>query len=279
MNGEQKVIVVTGGPGGGKTTALDLFQRELKTAVKVVPEAATMLFGHGLDRETGNADGKLLQQARPRVVCRDCAGSAPTELSATAPLRTIDDGPGVTRVSDVGATGPRIDADHQAPRVLDAANAYLMTDMMRDVIRRGTAMRALALNRTDIAGKTGTTNDKRDTWFSGFNADLVATAWVGFDQARTLGANEEGGRPALPMWVSFMHEALRGVPEHRLPQPDGIVTARISPVTGMLASASDTDAITELFLAGHLPPAANGVPGAQPTPGQDDAQPAEEPLF
>jgi penicillin-binding protein 1A len=224
-------------------------------------------------------DGKLLQQARPRIVCRDCAGSAPTEISTTTPLRTIEDGPGVTRVADVGATGARIDADQQAPRVLDAANAYLTTDMMRDVIRRGTAMRALALKRTDLAGKTGTTNDKRDTWFSGFNADLVATAWVGFDQERTLGANEEGGRTALPMWVSFMQEALRGVPDHRLPQPDGIVTARISPVTGMLASANDTDAITELFLAGHLPPTAVGTPGAQPTPGQDDAQPPEEPLF
>ncbi len=224
-------------------------------------------------------DGKLLQQARPRVVCRDCAGTAPTELSATTPLRTMEDGPGVTRVAEVGATGARIDADQQAPRVLDAANAYLMTDMMRDVIRRGTAMRALALNRTDLAGKTGTTNDKRDTWFSGFNADLVATAWVGFDQERTLGASEEGGRTALPMWVSFMHEALRGVPNHRLPQPDGIVTARISPVTGLLASANDTDAITELFLAGHLPPTATGTPGAQATPGQDDAQAPEEPLF
>ena len=224
-------------------------------------------------------DGKLLQQARPRVVCRDCAGTAPTELSATTPLRTMEDGPGVTRVAEVGATGARIDADQQAPRVLDAANAYLMTDMMRDVIRRGTAMRALALNRTDLAGKTGTTNDKRDTWFSGFNADLVATAWVGFDQERTLGASEEGGRTALPMWVSFMHEALRGVPNHRLPQPDGIVTARISPVTGLLASANDTDAITELFLAGHLPPTATGTPGAQVTPGQDDAQAPEEPLF
>ena len=81
------------------------------------------------------------------------------------------------------------------------------------------------------------------------------------------------------MWVSFMREALRGVPEHRLPQPDGLVTARISPTTGMLASANDTDAITEMFLAGHLPPAATGTPGAQPAPGQDDAQPAEEPLF
>ena len=225
-------------------------------------------------------DGKVLKAARPRIVCRDCAGNTPAELSSTAPLRTIDDSPGVTRVAEVGITGGRLDAERLAPRVLDAANAYLMTDMMRDVIRRGTAMRALALNRTDIAGKTGTTNDKRDTWFSGFNADLVATAWVGFDQEKTLGANEEGGRTALPMWVSFMHEALRGLPEHRLPQPDGIVTARISPTTGALAGADETDAITELFLAGHLPPAANGAAaGTAPVGGPDDAQPPEEPLF
>ncbi len=224
-------------------------------------------------------DGKVLMQAVPRVVCRDCVSEAAADLSLTPPLRTNDVTAGVTRLADVGGTGPRIGPDRVAPRVLEAANAYLMTDMMRDVIRRGTAMRALALGRTDLAGKTGTTNDKRDTWFSGFNADLVGTAWVGFDQERTLGANEEGGRTALPMWVSFMREALRGVPEHRLPAPDGIVTARISPTTGQLAGASDTDAITELFMAGHLPAGAAGTPGAPTTPASDDTQPAEEPLF
>ncbi|MEZ5564114.1 MAG: PBP1A family penicillin-binding protein [Gammaproteobacteria bacterium] len=88
-----------------------------------------------------------------------------------------------------------------APRIITAENAYLMYDMMRDVIRRGTGRRALALGRTDLAGKTGTSNDRRDAWFSGFNAELVATTWVGFDQERTLGGREEGSRTALPMWM------------------------------------------------------------------------------
>jgi penicillin-binding protein 1A len=135
-----------------------------------------------------------------------------------------------------------------------------MTDLMRDVIRKGTGRRALALKRDDIAGKTGTTNDRRDTWFSGFNADIVATAWVGFDQERSLGANEEGGHTALPIWVYFMGEALAGKPEHRLPQPEGIVTARISPTTGAIARPNDPDALFEFFLEGRLP-GAGGLAG------------------
>ena len=90
------------------------------------------------------------------------------------------------------------------------------------MIRSGTGQRARALGRGDIAGKTGTTNDGRDAWFSGFSADLAATAWVGFDQERPLGADEEGSHTALPMWIYFMREALAGRPEHRLPMPDGV---------------------------------------------------------
>ena len=93
--------------------------------------------------------------------------------------------------------------------------------MLRDVIRRGTGQRARALGRDDLAGKTGTTNEGHDTWFNGFNPDLVATAWVGFDQERPLGGDEEGARTALPMWIYFMREALAGVPEHPLPMPAG----------------------------------------------------------
>jgi penicillin-binding protein 1A len=104
--------------------------------------------------------------------------------------------------------------DRRAPRAISAANAFVMTDMMADVIQRGTAQLAKSLGRRDLAGKTGTTSDRRDAWFVGFNADLVAASWVGFDQERPLGDNEEGGRTALPMWVYFMQEALRDRPEH-----------------------------------------------------------------
>src|SRR5690606_35233905 len=115
-----------------------------------------------------------------------------------------------------------LDESRLAPQVITPQNSYVMTDMMADVIRRGTATRALKLGRQDIAGKTGTTNDRRDAWFCGFNASLVAAAWVGFDQERSLGPGEEGGRTALPMWIYFMGEALKGIPEQRRPAPPGL---------------------------------------------------------
>jgi penicillin-binding protein 1A len=140
----------------------------------------------------------------------------------------------------------------QAPRIITAENAYLMYDMMRDVIRRGTGRRALALGRSDLAGKTGTSNDRRDAWFSGFNGELVATTWIGFDQERTLGAREEGSRTALPMWIYFMADALKGQPESPLPRPAGVVTARISADSGLLALAGTPDSIFELFRESDL---------------------------
>jgi penicillin-binding protein 1A len=142
--------------------------------------------------------------------------------------------------------------NQQAPRIIAAENGYLMYDMMRDVIRRGTGRRALALGRGDLAGKTGTSNDRRDAWFSGFNRELVATAWVGFDQERTLGSREEGSRTALPMWMYFMSDALKGVPDAPLARPAGIVTARISADTGLLALAGTPDAMFELFRESDL---------------------------
>ncbi len=207
--------------------------------------------------------------------------AVPSPLAiADAPLHAVGaDAAGVTRLADLGAGATVPAGKHLAPRVISAANAYLMTDLMRDVIRRGTARRALALKRDDIAGKTGTTNDRRDTWFSGFNADVVATAWVGFDQEHSLGAGEEGGHTALPMWVYFMGEALAGRPEHRLPQPEGIVSARISASTGEPARGNDPDAIFELFLAGKLPGSGGvagdgaGLPTAKP------GEKADEPIF
>ena len=142
--------------------------------------------------------------------------------------------------------------DQQAPRIITAENDYLMYDMMRDVIRRGTGRRALALGRADLAGKTGTSNDRRDAWFSGFNRELVATAWVGFDQERSLGSREEGSHTALPMWMYFMSDALKGVPEAPLTRPAGIVTARISAGTGLLALAGTPDTMFELFRESDL---------------------------
>ena len=110
-----------------------------------------------------------------------------------------------------------------APRTLSAENRFLMYSMMRDVVQSGTATRAKALGRSDIAGKTGTTNDYRDAWFNGYNESLVAIAWVGHDDFTPLGRKETGGRAALPAWIAFMREALEGVPESLPVQPPGIV--------------------------------------------------------
>jgi penicillin-binding protein 1A len=121
---------------------------------------------------------------------------------------------------------------HNAPRVIDARNAWLMTSMLQDVTRYGTAARAAQLGRGDLAGKTGTTNDARDTWFAGYTPDLVAISWMGFDQPRSLGRHETGGQAALPMWMQFMGTALRGLPQKGWPMPGGLVSVRIDPATG-----------------------------------------------
>ena len=140
-----------------------------------------------------------------------------------------------------------------APRIVSPENHYLTVSMMRDVIRRGTGRKALALGRNDLAGKTGTTNDQKDAWFSGFNPDLVTTVWVGFDQPSTLGRWASGGATALPIWIDYMREALKGIPEQHFEQPEGIVTVRIDPETGLLASPGQSNAIFEYFKAGSAP--------------------------
>ena len=128
-----------------------------------------------------------------------------------------------------------------------------MDDILGDVIRRGTGVRALVLGRRDISGKTGTTNEERDTWFNGFNRSLVASVWVGFDDLSPMGEAEQGSRTAVPVWVYYMREALRGTPDVPRPRPAGLVDLRISPRTGLLAAENDASAITETFLAEHLP--------------------------
>lgn len=102
------------------------------------------------------------------------------------------------------------------------ANAYVMNDMLKEVVRSGTAKAAQQLGRTDIGGKTGTTNDFKDAWFSGFNKNLVTSVWVGFDQPRTLGKRESATKVALPIWIDFMEVALKGMPENNLLRPDNV---------------------------------------------------------
>lgn len=119
-------------------------------------------------------------------------------------------------------------AGTSAPRVIDPRNAWLMDSMMQDVVRRGTATRARALNRTDLAGKTGTTNDYLDAWFCGYNPDVVAIAWMGFSQPKNMGRGETGGAAALPIWVNYMRTALKDAPESRLARPEGLISAPVA---------------------------------------------------
>lgn len=140
-------------------------------------------------------------------------------------------------------------AGETAERAIDARNAFIMTSMMQDVVRFGTAARAMQLGRGDLAGKTGTTNDQVDAWFCGFNPSLVAVAWIGFDQPRSLGGNETGAQAALPMWMNYMGRALKGVPETSPPAPDGVVSVIIDPASGKRAS----EGRAEFFYQENLP--------------------------
>ena len=117
------------------------------------------------------------------------------------------------------------EAGNEANRVIDERNAFLMNSMLKDVIRFGTATKALILKRPDIAGKTGTTNDSFDAWFAGYQTKLVGIAWIGYDQPKNLGNKETGGGLALPIWIGYMQKALNEIPIEDRPVPNGIIQA------------------------------------------------------
>lgn len=142
---------------------------------------------------------------------------------------------------------PGFPAARKAPRVADARSVYILHSILQDVITRGTGTRARTLGRDDLAGKTGTTNEQRDAWFAGFNHDISATAWIGFDQPAHMGRNEFGATAALPIWVDYMRDALTDRPESRMQRPNGIVSVRIDPETGQRASPGQSNAMFEIF--------------------------------
>ena len=203
-----------------------------------------------------DAAGEPLFQANPLIACPDCGKSAQDEKSAREQAAAAEPDEAPQDAETAGAEGEAPNGPPEprlAERVVPETNVYLMTSMMRDVIRRGTGRRAMALGRHDLAGKTGTTNDQRDAWFCGFNAELVTTVWVGFDQVQPLGNGETGSRAALPMWVAYMGEALEGVPETPLEPPPGLVTVRIDPETGLLMPPGVSGGIFETFRAEYVP--------------------------
>jgi penicillin-binding protein 1A len=141
-------------------------------------------------------------------------------------------------------------ARKDAERAIDPRNAFIMTTLLRDVITSGTAVRAMELKRKDLAGKTGTTNENVDAWFCGFNFAQVGIAWIGHDQPKSLGTNDTGSAAALPIWISYMQRALKGVPEQPYETPPGVVSVRINPETGL---RDDTSRFSDWFLAEFTP--------------------------
>jgi penicillin-binding protein 1A len=236
--------------GAGNASPLDMAQGYATIAnggFAVKPYVIDAIFG---------PNGETLYRANPSVVCIPCVAE-PVDDFGIEPVEemTLDE------MVDI-ALGYRPDASvdpelfariNAAPRAISPQNAFLVQDMMRDVIRRGTGRRAMQLGRRDLSGKTGTSNDRRDAWFGGFNGDLASVVWVGYDDDLPLGPGEEGSRTALPIWIEFTRLALAGVPEHQMPMPEGIVSVLIAKQTGCPARAGQPDVTFEVFREGHVP--------------------------
>ena len=187
----------------------------------------------------------------PRA-CRACPQRLASEARAAVVVDDFDfsaGGPAATAPS-AGKAGPNVIGplpDALAPRAIDERTAFLASSLMRDVVLRGTATAAKVLERADIGGKTGSTNNHRDAWFSGFGGDLVTTVWVGKDNFESLGYREYGGKAALPIWINYMRAALDGVPISDATPPNGIVTASINRGTGSLVPEGTPGALVEYF--------------------------------
>lgn len=255
--------------GGGTASPLDMAQGYATFAnggYAIEPYVIDSIIG---------PNEEVLYRAQPDVVCPECEPEEmipglvmpqPEPLYPVTPLHDgvvdaaeqalsgeeslFDDEPEQTfsleQMAEMGESyrpdatlAPELFADvNTAARIISPQNAFLIQDAMRDVIRRGTGVRARVLGRRDLSGKTGTSNDRRDAWFAGFNSRIVAIVWVGYDDDLPLGPREEGSRTALPIWIEFMRIALQGVPQAQMEMPGGIVTVRISKSTGCPASAS-----------------------------------------
>jgi penicillin-binding protein 1A len=261
--------------GSGTLTPL-----ELARGYTVFANGGYMVEPYLIDHVLG-PNGQVVMAAQPQQVCVACIEEQETLLRAQQESKlNASDSPSTAATQEMSqaekeqlaaareAVSARLqgmeamerDQVLQGPvprqvaaRVLDPQVAFLVNTMMRDVIRQGTGRGAMVLNRKDLAGKTGTTNDQRDAWFAGFNRNIVTIAWVGFDNPRPLGDRETGARAALPMWIDYMRTALAEREEMPLIQPPGIVTVRIDTRTGELANADSPEAMFEYFRSDHVP--------------------------
>ena len=249
---------------------------ELARGYAVLANGGFLIDPYIVDRAE-DPDGVVIEESNPRRVCRQCELQQNPVETVAARDEAID---GLVMQEPSSNWGlPAETGPPPAPRVISARNAWLMNSLMRDVIKRGTGRRALSLGRGDVAGKTGTTNDQRDAWFSGFNPEIVATAWVGFDQHEPLGRRETGGRAALPVWIDFMGVALKGREETFLEQPDGLITVRIDPDSGRLARSNDAKAVFETFYSERAPAALAEAGTPKVGTGTGDTQGVTEKLF
>jgi penicillin-binding protein 1A len=217
-------------------------------------------------------NGDTLFVANPPSVPQ--GGAASDGIAVPAPQAfTVNATPGEAPGATQAPQAPAV-----AERVVDGRTTYILNSMLEDVIKLGTGRRALALGRPDIAGKTGTTNESKDAWFSGYNADYVTTVWTGFDQPESLGRKEFGGTVALPIWMNYMGAALKGKPPHTQPEPEGILSLRVDPVSGRAASPGTPGAYFELFKVEDTPPSGNelgnGLAPGSPLPA-DEAAPID----
>ncbi|NIC05105.1 penicillin-binding protein 1A [Billgrantia bachuensis] len=199
---------------------------EMTNAYAVLANGGFQVSPWFIERVTRGSDDQVISEARPAIACRDCREGQ----------------------TEVEVDGKRYDV---APRVADPTAVYILRDMLRDVIESGTGRAALSLERSDVVGKTGTTNDQRDGWFAGYNDELVATVWVGKDNNESIA--EYGGNAALPIWIDFMRNALEGRPEAMPEPPEQLVTARVDEQTGRRLSDGQSGGISEIFHPDHLP--------------------------
>ena len=289
--------------GGGAASPLDMAQGYATIANggrAVKPYIIDAIYG---------PEGRTLYRAEPAVVCDACVAEPepgpvfddePEPYFNDEPAPFFDDDPeqemtleemaDIALVYQPDATdAPELYEDiNVAPQVISPQNAFLVQDMMRDVVRRGTGRRAMVLGRRDLSGKTGTSNDRRDAWFGGFNGDLASIVWVGYDDDLPLGPREEGSRTALPIWIEFARIALDGVPENQLPMPEGIVSVLIDRDTGCPARAGQQNVTFEVFREGHvpecesveeLPDIFNEPSGIDAPPEEQDEEPEAESIF
>jgi penicillin-binding protein 1A len=203
-----------------------------------------------LIRRIEDARGMVVYQAPDVILCdSNCGNAVEIEeigLQDTDNSGDVNDDFIVTELSDEPLERIVQAPARRMPRLADERSVYILHSMMRDVIKLGTGRRASALNRDDLAGKTGTTNEQIDTWFAGFNYKQAVIAWVGFDQPAPLGRNEFGASTALPIWIDYMKVALDQTPSAQMPRPNGIVNVRINADTGRRARPGE-EGVFELF--------------------------------